>query len=293
MSTPLVGPLSPGRTGLSFEFMPPRDDAGEDRLWRTVAELARYRPDFVSVTYGAGGSTRDRTIRIAHRLVTETGVPVVGHLTCVGQSIAELIEVLAGYAEAGIQTVLALRGDPAAGPGAPWEPTPGGLTYACELVELVKARGGFEVGVAAFPDRHPAAVSLDQDADVLAAKARLGASFAITQLFFRAEDYVSLVGRVRARGVDIPILPGVMPITNFASVQRMAELSGAVVPAALRQRFEGVEDSGEVSKIGLDVVANLCQDLREAGAPGLHFFTLNRSVAMRALLDAVGIGVSA
>lgn len=219
-----------GGRSFSFEFFPPRDEAGEAVLWDSIRMLEPYQPSFVSVTYGAGGSTRDSTVRVTGRIATETSLVPMAHLTCVGHTVGEIERVLDEYAERGVRTVMLLRGDPAEGPRAPWTPTDGGLTHAIELVELVRARGGFDIGVAAFPEGHPSAVSLDADADVLVAKARAGADFAVTQMFFRASDYFALVERVRARGVDIPILPGIMPILNLSAIQRQSELIGTSVP---------------------------------------------------------------
>ena len=208
-----------GERSFSFEFFPPKDAAGEEQLWQAISELEPYRPTFVSVTYGAGGSTRSTTVRVTGRIARETSMTAMAHLTCVGHTRQELEAVVDSYAAAGIHNVMALRGDPADGPRAPWTPTDGGLAYATELVELVRERGDFSVGVAAFPEKHPSSASLDHDADVLVAKARAGAEFAITQMFFRADDYFALVDRVRARGVDIPILPGIMPILNLANIR--------------------------------------------------------------------------
>ena len=221
--------LESDRPSYSFEFFPPKDDAGEDVLWRTIAELETLEPTFVSVTYGAGGTSQERTVRVTSRIAEQSGIRAVGHLTLVGQSRDEIAVVLKQYAEAGIDHVLALRGDPEGGPRAPWEPYPGGMTHAIELVELARRTGDFRVGVAAFPEGHPDAADLQADAEVLVAKARAGAEFAITQLFFRVDDYCGLVERVRALGCDMPIVPGIMPILNWNQVSRMAELSGAAM----------------------------------------------------------------
>ncbi len=213
----------------------------------------------------------------------------MGHLTCVGHTRAELVQILHAYRDAGVRNILALRGDPKDGPTAPWTPTPGGFTYACELVELIRETGDFSVGVAAFPEGHPSAESREQDARVLADKARAGAEFAVTQLFFRPQDYLDLVDRVRAQGVDIPVLPGIMPITNLKSLRRMAELSGAEVPAELLARFDGFADPADVRRIGVEVATELCEALLAGGAPGLHFYTLNRSRATLEIFEALRI----
>ncbi len=219
--------IAAGERSISFEFFPPKDEAGERQLWTALRELEPLHPTFVSVTYGAGGTTRDRTVHITADIATQTTLTPMAHLTCVGHSRDELRSVIGAYAAAGVSNVLALRGDPPEGPTATFEPHPEGLHNAVELVEMTRQLGDFCVGVAAFPEVHPAAESADADARYLAAKARAGAEFAITQLFFRPEDYFALVERVRALGVDIPIIPGIMPITNLAQITRMAELSGA------------------------------------------------------------------
>ncbi len=278
--------IASGRPTYSFEFFPPKDDEGEELLWRTIAELEPLDPTFVSVTYGAGGTSQDRTVRVTGRIAEQSGIRAVGHLTLVGQSRQEIELVLKQYASAGIGDVLALRGDPKGGPRAPWETHPDGMTHAIELVEL--AKDDFSVGVAAFPEGHPDAAGLDADADVLVAKAEAGAEYAITQLFFRCSDYVGLVERVRARGCDIPVIPGIMPILNYAQVARMAELSGAEIPREVLEEIEPlVEDKAAVRAKGIELATRLCRDLLDAGAPGLHFITLNRSKATREIFWAL------
>src|SRR3954471_15184095 len=198
--------LAQGERSFSFEFFPPRDEAGEEQLWQAIETLEPYHPNFVSVTYGAGGGTRDKTIAIIGRIARDTTLTPVAHLTCVGHTRSELESILASYAREGIQHVMLLRGDPSEGPRAEWVASDGGLTYAIDLVEVARSRGDFRIGVAAFPEGPPGAASRDADADVLAAKALAGAEFAVTQMFFRAQDYFDLVERLRTRGVDIPIL---------------------------------------------------------------------------------------
>ncbi|CAN5157906.1 methylenetetrahydrofolate reductase [NAD(P)H] [soil metagenome] len=274
--------IASGERSFSFEFFPPKDTDGERQLWRALRELETLTPTFVSVTYGAGGSTRERTVDITERIAQDTSMTPLAHLTCVGHARSTLRSVIGSYAGAGVRNVLALRGDPPTGPAAPFEVHPEGLRYAVELVELVKSLGDFCVGVAAFPESHPSAVSPDADARVLAAKVRAGADFAITQLFFRPADYFGLVERVSALGVEIPIIPGIMPITNLAQITRMAELSGAALPAetvARVARFEG--DPAAVRAEGIAIATELCDTLLQGGAPGLHFYTLNRSKATR------------
>lgn len=272
----------------SFEFFPPSDDAGEELLWSTIADLETLKPTFVSVTYGAGGTSQERTVRVTERIARHSNMVPIGHLTVVGQSRDEIAGVLDQYREAGVEYVLALRGDPKGGPRAPWVHTPGGLNHAVDLVELARERGDFNIGVAAFPEGHPDAADLDADADVLVAKVRAGASFAITQLFFRASDYIGLVERVRARGVEVPIVPGIMPILNYRQVARMAELSGADLPTEVLEVIEPVvDDPAEVRRRGIELATQLCRDLLAAGAPGLHFITLNRSRATREIFETL------
>jgi methylenetetrahydrofolate reductase (NADH) len=282
MSIGLQHSLTSGEPIYSFEFFPPKTDAGERQLWSAIRDLQRLAPTFVSVTYGAGGSTRDRTVRITSRILNETGMDAVAHLTCVGSTTDELREILVRYQLAGITNLLALRGDPPGGPGTPWTPTPGGLDYADQLVGLAARTGGFTIGVAAFPERHPESPSLEFDAQVLAAKQRAGASFAVTQFFFDPQDYFELANRAIAHGVTIPILPGIMPVTNVNQIERFATLSGAAFPAELATRFREIgDDPDAVVELGIEVATEMCGKLLAGGAPGLHFYTLNRSTATR------------
>ena len=284
--------LEQGEHAYSFEFFPPKDEAGEAQLWDAISALEPYRPTFVSVTYGAGGSTRDTTVRVTGRIARETSLTPVAHLTCVGHTREELEQILDAYQEAGVQHLMALRGDPSDGPQAAWEATPGGLNYATELVELARSRGDFRIGVAAFPERHPSSDSLEQDADVLVAKAKAGAEFAVTQMFFRASDYFDLVDRVRTRGVDMPILPGIMPILNLANIRRQGELIGTEVPAFVVDRISALEgDPAAMRAAGIELAAELCAELLEGGAPGLHFYTLNRSKATLEIFSALNVRV--
>jgi methylenetetrahydrofolate reductase (NADPH) len=276
------------RPSFSFEFFPPKDDEGEEVLWRTISELEPLEPTFVSVTYGAGGTSQERTVRVTARIAQQTGMRAIGHLTLVAQSKGEIESVLKQYAAAGIDHMLALRGDPKGGPRAVWEPTPDGMDYAIELVELAGDMGGFCIGVAAFPEGHPDAASIEADAQVLVDKARAGAEYAITQLFFRASDYFDLVDRVRAHECDIPIIPGIMPILNFKQVARMAELSGAEIPREVLDQIEPIaDDKDAVRAKGIELATQLCRDLLAGGAPGLHFITLNRSKATREIFETL------
>ncbi|MEU6135789.1 methylenetetrahydrofolate reductase [NAD(P)H] [Nocardioides sp. NPDC047086] len=284
--------INQGERSFSFEFFPPKDEAGEEQLWNAVRALEPYRPTFVSVTYGAGGSTRDKTVAITGRIAAETELLPVAHLTCVGHTRDEVAAILDAYAAKGVAHVMALRGDPAEGPRAEWTPTPGGLDYAIDVVQLARERGDFRIGVAAFPEGHPSAESLEADADVLAAKARAGAEFAVTQMFFRAADYFGLVDRVRARGVDIPILPGIMPILNLAAIRRQSELIGAEVPEEIVERLSAAgPEPADIRAEGIAVAAELCQELLDGGAPGLHFYTLNRSRATLEIFAELNVTV--
>jgi methylenetetrahydrofolate reductase (NADPH) len=289
-STSIGARIRSGERSFSFEFFPPKDEAGELQLWQAIRDLEPYAPTFVSVTYGAGGSSRDTTVRITGRIATETSLIPMGHLTCVGHSRDELDEILTAYAEAGVHNVLALRGDPKDGPRAEWIPAEGGFTYASELVELAAPR--FTVAVAAAPNGHPASSSLEQDAIALKAKQDAGAEFAITDMVFQASDYVGLIERSAAQGVTIPILPGIMPILNLGQVNRMAELSGHTLPETIITRISRFADDPAALRVeGIAMAAELCEDLLAAGAPGLHFYTLNRSKATREIFEALKITV--
>ena len=271
------------RISYSFEFFPPKDVEGEERLWAAIEGLKSIAPDFVSVTYGAGGSTRDRSIRIAQEITKRTSISTVAHLTCVGSTRDELISILHSYKEAGITSILALRGDPTGGPSAPWTPTPGGFNHADELVQLADEFGGFTIGVAAFPDGHPASKGdFEKDVDVLIRKEELGATFATTQFFFEAERYTKLVNRLAERGSKLVIIPGILPVTNVKLLHRMVELNGTPIPTSMIEAFSKVEnDPAAVRALGVEIATSLCKQLIAAGAPGLHFYTMNSSTATR------------
>ena len=273
----------------SFEFFPPKDTEGEERLWAAMSALESIAPDFISVTYGAGGSTRDRTIRITSEITARIHVPTVAHLTCVGSTRTELIEILGKYRSAGIKSILALRGDPTGGPRAPWTPTEGGLSHADELVTLAAEFGGFTIGVAAFPDGHPSSNGdIDKDVQVLLEKEKRGATFATTQFFFDVTKWKTLVDKLAAKGSTLPIIPGILPVTNVKQLNRMAELSGVPIPAHISERFSKIEDNADdVRKLGVEIATKLCQDLLEAGAPGLHFYTMNTSSATREIYSQI------
>ena len=276
---------------ISVEFFPPKDDAGEARLWEASAALESIAPDFISVTYGAGGSTRNRTIQITKEITKRTGRGTVAHLTCVGSTKDELIEILQQYKGAGIKSILALRGDPVGGPAASWVTTNGGFDYADQLVELAISQGGFDVGVAAFPDGHPASNSnLDNDIDVLIRKEQLGATFATTQFFFESSKWEMLVTKLAARGSNLPIIAGILPITNVKQLHRMAELGGTPIPAEISTLFNEIsEDPDAVRKTGADLATRLCEELIGMKVPGLHFYTMNTALATLEICKNLGL----
>jgi methylenetetrahydrofolate reductase (NADPH) len=289
---PLTERIAAGDRSFSFEFFPPRDDAGEAVLWQAIRRLETLSPTFVSVTYGAGGSTRDRTTRITAAIARETTLTPVAHLTCVNASRTELRQVIGGYADAGVPAVLALRGDPPAGPNTPWTPHPEGLDHAVDLVRLIRGISRFAVGVAAFPDVHPESSDLDQDARVLVEKAEAGASFAVTQFFFSTDAYFRLVEKVRSLGCDLPIIPGIMPVTNIKQLERFPQLSGAPLPEHVTRRLEAVrDDPAGVRRVGVEIATELSQALLDGGAPGLHFYTMNRSTSTLEVFSDLGVTV--
>jgi len=281
--------MRPEKTMYSFEFFPPKDLAGEERLWQALETLALHAPDFVAVTYGAGGGTRDRTIRITSEITARTKIPTLAHLTCVGSTRAELIEILDRYKDAGIKSILALRGDPVGGPRAPWTPVAGGLTHADELISLAREHSDFTIGVAAFPDGHPNSEGdIGKDIDVLLRKESLGASFATTQFFFEVDKWKRLVDSLAARGSSLPIIAGVLPVTNVKLLTKMAELGGTPIPDSIASRFAAVEDNPEdVRKLGVEIALDLCNDLIDAGVPGIHFYTMNSSTATSEIFESL------
>jgi methylenetetrahydrofolate reductase (NADPH) len=269
----------------SFEFFPPKTPEAEITLEMTLAELELLKPSFVSVTYGAGGSTRERTHDLVVSINRNTTMTAMAHLTCAAHRRQELVDIVTRYKEAGVENILALGGDPPANLDLP----EGELYHACELVDLVREVGPFCVGVAAHPELHPNSPDRATDRDFLAAKLR-EADFGITQFFFRTSDYLGMVDDLAERGVDKPVIPGIMPITNLKSVQRMATLSGAAVPTEVVARVEAVaDDPDEVRRVGVEMATELCQELLDAGAPGLHFYTLNRSTATREIYANLGL----
>ena len=279
--------LAAGRPVFSFEFFPPKTEAGERNLYSALAELRTLEPSFVSVTYGAGGSTREKTIELVKRIRDEYGLEAMAHFTCVGATVPQLRETLDGMRVAGIDNVLALRGDPPAGQEA-WTKTDGGLEYSRELIELITDGYPFAIGAACFPETHIHAASPETDLEYLAEKVAAGADFLITQLFFDNKFYFDFVARVRAMGIDTPIIPGIMPITHAGQVERMASMCGSAIPEGLRRELHERGDHPEaVLDFGVAYATLQCAELLAAGAPGIHFYTLNRSPATRAILSAL------
>jgi methylenetetrahydrofolate reductase (NADPH) len=277
-------------TSFSLEFFPPKDEAGEQRLWLALSELAPLAPDFVSVTYGAGGSTRDRTIRVTSEITKRTQIPTVAHLTCVGSSKTELIQILNQFKNSGIESILALRGDPVGGPTAKWEPTTDGLNYAQELVEIA-VQMGFKVGVGAYPDGHPASNhDLAKDITVLLAKEQAGASFATTQFFFEIDKWQGIVDKLAAANSSLPVIAGVLPITNVKQLNRMAQLSGMQIPSDIAEKFAKLADDVEgTRKLGVEIATNLGAELLRRGAPGIHFYTMNSAQSTIEIAQNLGL----
>jgi methylenetetrahydrofolate reductase (NADPH) len=279
--------LATGRT-FSFEFSPPKSAAGSMSLGRTIAELESLHPSFVSVTYGAGGSTREHTRDTVLWVQRETNVPPMAHLTCVGHTRAEISDIIKTYTDVGIENVLALAGD---APKDPADARPSDYEYATDLVDHLREIGDLCIGVAAHPEGHPRSPDLATDRRLLAAKLS-AADFATTQFFFDIDHYLSMVNDLADLGVTKPVIPGIMPVTNIAQVERMAELSGAAFPDWLRARLESGTSPEDVRRIGVEAATELCAKLLDAGAPGLHFYTLNKSTATREIYAQLGLPVS-
>jgi methylenetetrahydrofolate reductase (NADPH) len=271
----------------SFEFFPPKSDEGEANLRRALRELAPLAPDFVSVTYGAGGTTRDRTVDIVASLRQEFGLEAMAHFTCVNATVDDLRATLSRMRDAGVENVLALRGDPPEGQDR-WTQTEGGLEYSSELVALLESEFEFSIGAACFPETHVDAVDADSDLRHLKEKVEAGARFLVTQLFFENAYYFDFVARAREAGIDVPIIPGIMPITNVAQIKRITALCGSEIPDRLRYALESRADEPEaVAELGVAYATLQCAELLAEGAPGVHFYTLNRSPSTRAILGAL------
>jgi methylenetetrahydrofolate reductase (NADPH) len=279
--------LAARRPAFSFEFFPPKDQAGTDALLATVEKLRPLKPAFVSVTYGAGGSTRARTLEVTKSIKRDLGIETMAHLTCVGASVGELRTVLDDIAGSGIENVLALRGDPPRGESR-FVASPGGFEYASDLVGLVRDEYDVCVGGACYPEKHPEAHDAASDLRSLARKVEAGARFLITQLFFDNEAYFGFVGRARRAGIDVPIVPGIMPITNVDQIERFTRLCGATIPARLLAELDARRDEPEaILDLGVAYATLQCVDLLARGAPAVHFYTLNKSPATRAVVSAL------
>ena len=275
---------------VSFEFFPPKTPEMEATLWSSIARLAPLGPSFVSVTYGAGGSTRERTHNTVSRLVRETELKPAAHLTCVAATKGEVDDVVRAYHEAGVRHIVALRGDPADGVGTAYTAHPGGYERSCDLVAGIKRIGDFEVSVSAYPERHPEAGSLDQDLDALKAKVDCGADRAISQFFFDNDLFFRYLDRVQSRGIDIPIIPGILPVQNFKQAANFARRTGASVPDWLAARFEGLEDDVATRKlVAAAVAAEQVLDLVDRGVTDFHFYTMNRADLVYAICHLLGL----
>ena len=284
-------PAGHNRIGVSFEFFPPKDEAMEKTLWESVERLAPLAPNFVSVTYGAGGSTRERTHATVKRILTETALTPAAHLTCVDATRDEIDAIVRQYHDAGVRHIVALRGDPVSGAGAHYQPSPGGYENAADLVGGIKrTHSDFEVSVSAYPERHPDSKTVEADIDMLKAKVDAGATRAITQFFFENDLYFRYLDRVRARGIDIPIVPGLLPVQNFKSAVNFAARAGASVPAWLAERFAGLDHDPATRKlIAAAVAAEQAIDLLDRGVTSFHFYTMNRADLVYAICHLLGL----
>lgn len=275
---------------VSFEFFPPKTEAMQQKLWSAVKKLKPLAPDFVSVTYGAGGSTRERTHETVTRIITEASLPVAAHLTCVAATKSEVDSVLRGYWSAGVRHIVALRGDPPGGPGERYIPHPGGYANAADLAAAAKRIAAFEISVGCYPEKHPDSPSSAADIEFLRRKVDAGASRGITQFFYDNEVYYRYLDRVRAAGIEIPIVPGIMPITSFANVRKMADTIGATLPGRLVKLFQNLdEDPATRQLIAATVAAEQCLALAEQGVKHFHFYTLNRDDLAFALCAMLGV----
>jgi methylenetetrahydrofolate reductase (NADPH) len=283
-------PAGHRRIGVSFEFFPPKDEGMEKILWNSVERLKPLAPDFVSVTYGAGGSTRERTHATVKRILNETPLTPAAHLTCVAATRGEVDAIVRNYQNAGVRPIVALRGDPVGGAGEKYAPHPGGYQNAADLVAGIKRAGDFEISVSAYPEKHPDSPTVDADIDMLKAKVDAGASRAITQFFFENDLYFRYLDRVRARGIDIPIVPGILPVQNFKAAKNFATRAGASVPVWLAERFAGLDNDPMTRKlIAAAVAAEQVIDLFDRGVTNFHFYTMNRADLVYAICHLLGL----
>ena len=276
--------------GVSFEFFPPKDEGMEKILWESVERLKPLAPTFVSVTYGAGGSTRERTHATVKRILAETALTPAAHLTCVAATRGEIDTIVRNYKEAGVRHIVALRGDPLEGAGSRYAPHPGGYQNAADLVAGIKRAGDFEISVSAYPEKHPDSLTVEADIDMLNAKVDAGAGRAITQFFFENDLYFRYLDRVRGRGIDVPIVPGILPVQNFTAAKNFAARAGASVPAWLAERFHGLDHDPATRKlIAAAVAAEQVIDLVDRGVTQFHFYTMNRADLVYAICHLLGL----